>query len=83
MHPSRSVAIERTLAALARRLEQLHGELSEQAEDIAARLECGKSASARSLARYERKGERFWSLKCRYEQLRGRHPAPPVAADDF
>ncbi len=64
-------------------MEQLHGELSEQAEEIAARLECGKAASARALARHERKRDRCWAIKCRYEQWRARHPAPPVEADDF
>lgn len=68
---------------MAGRLSALDGQLSQQAEEVAARIESEKSAGARSLACYERRRGRFWSLKCRYEKLRALHPAAPVAADDF
>lgn len=82
-HGMPPVSIERTFAMLTRRMKQLHAELSEQAEEIAARLNHGKAVNARVLARHDHKRDRFWSLKCRDEQLRARYPAPPVATDDF
>jgi len=77
------ISVEQKLAALEQRLHELHGELSEQAEAIAALGERDLSAQAELLAAHACLRDGFGSLQQRCAQLRKGLPVQPVAADDF
>jgi len=81
MQTSRRASIESQLAGLAKRREEVRGELAEQAEKIAARAHLGKPATARMLARHEEMRAAYASIQRRHELLGAKRP-PGLAEDD-
>jgi len=83
METSRRASIESQLAGLAKRQEEVRGELAEQAEKIAARAHRGKPATARMLTRLEEMRAAYASIQRRHELLRAKQPLAPVQDDEF
>jgi hypothetical protein len=83
MQTSRRASIESQLAGLAKRREEVRGELAEQAEKIAARAHLGKPAAARMLARHEEMRAAYASIHQRHELLRAKQPLAPAQDDEF
>jgi len=83
MQTSRRASIESQLAGLAKRQEEVRGELAEQAEKIAARAHLGKPATARMLARHEEMRAAYASILRRHELLQAKQPLAPVQVDEF
>jgi hypothetical protein len=83
MQTSRRASIESQLAGLAKRREEVRGELAEQAEKIVARAHRGKPATARMLARHEEMRAAYASILRRHELLRAKQPLAPVQDDEF
>jgi len=83
MQTSRRASIESQLTGLAKRREEVRGELAVQAEKIAARAQLGKPATVRMRAQHEQTRAAYGAILRRHELLRAKQPLAPAEDDEF